>query len=160
VKNLAFAFVAAGVDAAMLGIGEGEGFVPRGRVKGGGARPTYIRALLRNVFTENAHLATLLRAEILFERIPCDCGHHPSKRPPHGQRERKLHTLTERLRDFNEAAAWTEREVIAKLTARIRRTDKNALRTGFDPPPGTFLAVAEQADLTRRRLRLIARDAR
>ncbi|HEV8460615.1 MAG TPA: hypothetical protein VGQ38_07890 [Gaiellaceae bacterium] len=160
VKNLAFAFVAAGLDAAMLGIGEGEGFVPGGRAKGGGARPTYIRALLRNVFTENANLATLLRAEILFERIPCDCGHHPSKRPPHGPRERKLHTLTERLRDFNEAAAWAEHEAIARLTARIRWTDKNALRTGFDSTPGTFLAVAEQADLTRRHLRLIARDAR
>lgn len=157
VKNLAFSFVAAGLDAAMLGIGEGEGFVPRGRARGGGARPTYVRALLRNVFTENASAGTVLRAEILFARIPCDCGHHPRQRPPHGPRERKLHTLTERLRDFNEAAAWSESEAFRKLIARVRRTNKNALRTRFDPVPGAFLVVAEQADLTRRRLRRIAR---
>lgn len=157
VKNLAYAFVAAGLDAAMLGIGEGEGFSPKGRARGGGARPAYVSALLRNVFSENASPGALFRAEILFERIPCHCGHHTRKRPPRGPRERKLHTLTERLRDFNEAAAWSEREATAKLTARIRRANKNALRAGFEAVPDAFLVVAEQADRSRSRLRRIAR---
>lgn len=158
VKNLAYAFVAAGLDSAMLGIGEGEGFTPRGRARGGGARPAYVRALLRNVFTDHASPGTLLRAEILFERIPCDCGHHPSRRPPQGPRERKLHTLINRLRDFNEAAAWPEHEATTKLAARVRHANKNALRAGFAPVAPSFLAVAEQADLTRKRLRRIARN--
>jgi hypothetical protein len=141
----------------MLGIGEGEGFSPTGRARGGGARPAYVSALLRNVFTENTSPGALFRSEILFERIPCDCGHHRRNRPPRGPRERKLHTLTERLCDFNEAAAWSERDSTAKLTSRIRETNKNALRTGYEPLPATFLAVTEYADLARRRLRRIAR---
>jgi hypothetical protein len=148
-KNLAYAFVGAGLDAAMLGIGEGEVFAPGSRARGGGARPVYHAGILRSVHTRGASAVAIYRAEILFARRPCDCGHHRRDQPPQGQRERKLHTLSERLRDFNTASSWSESEARPRLARRVAAANRLAARRGYPALPGSFLVVAEQAELTR-----------
>jgi len=152
-KNLAYALVAAGLDAAMLGIGEGEMFSPGARAGGGGTRPVYCSAILRSVQTYGVATGAIFRSEILFARYPCDCGHHRQGRAPEGQRERKLHTLSERLGDFNTAASWTETEARQRLANRLATANGVANATGYPQLPDTFLAVAEQAELTRKRWR-------
>ena len=150
-KNLGYAFVAGGLDAAMLGIGEGETFSPAARARGGGVRAVYHSPILRNVQTYGAAVSGLFRSEILFARYPCSCGHHPMGRAPEGQRERKLHTLSERLADFNTAAAWNATDARQRLAARIAEANQVAEATGYPALPDTFLAVVDQAELARRR---------
>jgi hypothetical protein len=150
-KNLGYAFVAAGLDAAMLGIGEGETFSPAARARGGGIRAVYHSPILRSVRTDGVTDAARFRSEILFARYPCSCGHHRQGRAPEGQRERKLHTLSERLADFNAAAAWDAINARRHLMARIAEANQVAEATGYPALPDGFFAVIDQAELVRRR---------
>jgi hypothetical protein len=152
-KNLALAFVGAGLDSAMLGIGEGEVFRASGRAFGGGVRPVYHRGALRSVDTHAKSVKAGYRAEILFFQSRCDCGHHRSDLPPSDERSRKLHTMSCRIRDFSEAAAWAERSAAPQIATRVRSANALATPIGYPALPESFVAVARIAEETRRRFR-------
>lgn len=147
-KNLSLAFVAAGLPAALLGIAEGEVFNIASGGSGGGAKPIYHSALWRSV--ANSTVSAAFRAEILFSRNPCACGHHRGEDLPRGQHELKLHTLTERLHDFRTVAAWPQGEVLKRMTRRIEQIDRVAKGAGYPAAAGSFLAVAQAAERVRR----------
>jgi hypothetical protein len=99
-------------------------------------------------------MAAVFRAEILFARHPCGCGHHRGDQPPQGHRERKQHTLSERLHDFNTAASWGGGEAARpRLDERVAPANRLAALRGYPPLPDSFVAVADQAELTRWRAR-------
>lgn len=149
-RNLALAFVAAGLPAAMMGIAEGETFNVGSGGRNHGSKPIYSAPLWRSVSSIND--AAKLRAEILFARNPCDCGHHHSNRLPNeNQRQLKLHTLTERLQDFREVASWSDAEAGRKLTARLTEIDTIASNVGYPDAPRTYIAVAQAAQRVRLR---------
>jgi hypothetical protein len=148
-KNLALGFVAAGLPAAMLGIAEGEVFNIGSGGRNRGAKPIYHSAIWRSVAAST--VAAALRAEILFARNPCSCGHHRAKDLPQGLHQLKLHTLTERLRDFRTVAAWRESEVERRMTARIAEIDEIAKGAGYPPASAAFVAVVQAAERARRR---------
>jgi hypothetical protein len=149
-KNLALAFVGAGLPAAMLGIAEGETFHIGSGGRNQGARPIYHSALWRSVAPTTA--AATLRAEILFHKNPCDCGHHRAKDLPANLHALKLHTLTRRLDDFRTVAAWPESKVSQKMTARIAEIDAVAAGAGYPPSSAAYVAVVQAAERARRRV--------
>ena len=148
-KNLALAFVGAGLPAAMLGIAEGEVFNITTGGRNQGARPVYNSPLWRSV--AGSTNAAAFRAEILFNKNPCDCGHHQAKLIPKGLHALKLHTLTKRLEDFRTVSAWPENEVERKMTARISEIDAVAASAGYSSCPTTFAFVVQAAERARRR---------
>jgi hypothetical protein len=148
-KNLSLAFVAAGLPAALLGIAEGEVFNVASGGGGGGAKPIYHSALWRSV--ANSTVDATFRAEILFGRNPCGCGHHRGEYLPQGQHELKLHTLTERLSDFRTVAAWTQSEAQRRMIGRVGEIDRVAKNSGYPAASAAFIAVVEAAERTRRR---------
>jgi hypothetical protein len=150
-KNLALAFVGAGLSAAILGISEGEVFYVRGQAAGGGARPVYHSIALRSVDTHSKSLAAGSRSEILFLRAPCGCGHHRIDLPPEGTRERKLHTMSERIRQFSEARSWGERHCGDEMQKLVRAADALAVPIGYQPLSDGFVAVTHAARVARRR---------
>lgn len=148
-KNAAMAFVAAGLPAAMLGIAEGETFYVGSGGRNQGARPIYSSALWRSVAPTT--FAAALRAEILFHKNPCDCGHHRPQEIPANLHTLKLHTLTKRLRDFGSVAEWGEGNTLQKMKARIAEINAAAEGAGYPPCPAAFIAVVETAEQARRR---------
>ena len=147
-KNLALAFVAAGLPAAMLGIAEGEVFNVRGGGRNQGARPIYHSALWRSVAASTD--AAALRAEILFARNPCECGHHRADRLPHGLHTLKLHTLTRRLHDFRAVAAWPEGDRERAMAKQLANIDAAATNAGYPSASQAFTAVVQAAERARR----------
>jgi hypothetical protein len=147
-KNLALAFVAAGLPAAMLGIAEGEVFNVGSGGRNRGAKPIYHSALWRSVAAST--VAAALRAEFLFARNPCDCGHHRGKYLPQGLHELKLHTLTKRLHDFRAVAAWPDSETARRMIAQLAEIDAVAARAGYPPTSVAFVAVIQAAERARR----------
>lgn len=152
-KNLALAFVGAGLPAAILGIGEGEVFRVRRRRGGGGARPVYHSVAMRSVDTFARSVSAGYRAEMLFLNSPCPCGHHRADLPPANRRELKLHTMSTRIRSFADAASWSATGVEAELRERVAQANALAMPLGYPQLPETFLAVASEAAATRRRWR-------
>lgn len=142
-KNLALAFVAAGLPAAMLGIAEGEVFHTSSGGRNQGGKPIYCSALWRSVRPSTP--GAMLRAEILFDKNPCDCGHHNPKRLPSDQRMLKLHTLTKRLHDFGAVSEWTESTVEPRMRAKVRQLDTTAENCGYPATPDGFVAVVQAA---------------
>lgn len=147
-KNLALGFVAAGLPAAMLGIAEGEVFNIGTGGRSQGARPIYHSALWRSVAASTAGAA--LRAEILFNRNPCDCGHHRTKQLPQGLRQLKLHTLTRRLHDFRAVAAWLDSEALRQISTQLAEIDAVAVDAGYPRASAAFVAVVQAAARSRR----------
>lgn len=152
-KNLAYAFVGAGLSSAILGIGEGEVFSVGSFARAGGQRPTYHSGALRSVDTHTKSLGAGYRAEILFLRSPCACGHHRGDLPPEDHHQRKFHTMSERLRDFAEAREWSLDEVETTLGSRIAASDRLTTPIGYPPLPESFMTVAREASRVRRRWR-------
>lgn len=148
-KNAALAFVGAGLPAAMLGIAEGEVFYVGAGGRNQGARPIYSSSLWRSVAPTTP--AAALRAEILFHRNPCDCGHHRPKELPTNLHGVKLHTLTKRLHDFRVAADWSESGAFPKIKARVSEIDAVADDAGYPPCSAAFVAIVEAAQRARRR---------
>lgn len=148
-KNSALAFVGAGLPSAMLGIAEGETFHVGSGGRNQGARPIYTSALWRSVAPTTA--AATLRAEILFHKNPCDCGHHRANELPANLHALKLHTLSRRLEDFRNVAAWPESQAARKMTARIAEIDAVAAGAGYPACSAAFIAVAQAAERARRR---------
>lgn len=148
-KNLALAFIAAGLPAAMLGIAEGEVFNVGSGGRNQGAKPIYHSAVWRSVAAST--VAAALRAEILFERNPCDCGHHRANVLPQGLHPLKLHTLTKRLNDCRAVAAWPESEVERRMIARVAEIDAVARDAGYPTTSAAFVAVVQAAERARRR---------
>jgi hypothetical protein len=148
-KNAALAFVAAGLPSAMLGIAEGETFYVGSGGRNQGARPIYSSTLWRSVAPTT--VAAALRAEILFHKNPCDCGHHRPKDLPANLHALKLHTLTKRLHDFRTVADWGESNALPKITARVAEINAAAEGAGYPPCSAAFIAVVETALRVRRR---------
>lgn len=148
-KNTAMAFVAAGLPAAMLGIAEGETFYVGNGGRSQGARPIYSSALWRSVAPTT--VAAALRAEILFHKHPCDCGHHRPKDLPANLHALKLHTLTKRLHDFRTVADWGESNALAKMKKRVAEINATADSAGYPACSAAFIAVVETAHQARRR---------
>jgi hypothetical protein len=148
-KNLALAFVAAGLPAAMLGIAEGEVFHASSGGRNQGGKPIYCSALWRSV--RPSTLAATLRAEILFDKNPCDCGHHKPKQLPNGQHQLKLHTLTKRLHDFRAVSEWPDAAAERQMAARVSELDVVAQEAGYSATPEAFIAVVQAAAQARRR---------
>jgi hypothetical protein len=148
-KNTALAFVGAGLPSAMLGIAEGETFYVGSGGRNQGARPIYTSPLWRSVAPTTT--AATLRAEILFHTNPCDCGHHRANELPANMHALKLHTLTRRLDDFRNVAAWPESQAAQKMTARIAEIDAVAAGAGYPPCSAAFIAVVRAAEHARRR---------
>jgi hypothetical protein len=149
-KNLALAFVAAGLPAALLGIAEGEVFGVGSTGRKRGARPIYSSTLWRSVAAST--VAATLRAEILFYKNPCDCGHHRPQDLPAGLHQLKLHTLTKRLHDFRSVAAWPQNEAGRRMDARMTEIDVAAANAGYAPSAAAFVAVVHAAERARRRV--------
>lgn len=147
-KNVALAFVATGLPAAMLGIAEGETFYVGTGGRNQGARPIYSSALWRSVAPTT--VAAALRTEMLFHKNPCDCGHHRPKDLPANLRTLKLHTLTKRLHDFGTVAEWGERSALPEITARVAEINAIASASGYPPCSAAFVAVVEAAQRARR----------
>jgi hypothetical protein len=148
-RNAALAFVGAGLPAAMLGIAEGETFYVGSGGRTQGARPIYSSALWRSVAPTT--VAAALRAEILFGKNPCDCGHHPPKDLPANLHAIKLHTLTKRLHDFGTAADWGENNALPKIKTRVAEINLVAEGAGYPPCSAAFVAIVETAQRARRR---------
>lgn len=148
-KNLALAFVAAGLPAAMLGIAEGEVFRASSGGRNQGGKPIYCSPLWRSV--RPSTVAATLRAEILFERNPCDCGHHPPKQLPNGLHQLKLHTLTKRLHDFGHVAEWSQSTTEQQMVAKVRELDEIATGAGYPATSEAFVAVTQAAARAHRR---------
>lgn len=148
-KNLALAFVGAGLPAAMLGIAEGEVFHVATGGRNQGARPIYHSALWRSVAASTP--AAAFRAEILFYKNPCECGHHGSRELPANLHALKLHTLTRRLDDFRTVAAWPEGQIELEMRARISEIDEVAAGAGYPGCPAAFVSVVQAAERARRR---------
>lgn len=155
-KNVALAFIAAGLPAAMLGIAEGETFYVGSGGRNQGARPVYSSPLWRSVAPTT--LAARLRAEMLFDKNPCDCGHHRPKELPADMHTLKLHTLTMRLRDFSTVAEWGEHDALPEMTARVAEVNAIASASGYPPCPAAFTAVVDAAQRARRRARGIGQN--
>lgn len=155
-KNLALALVGGGLSSAILGISEGEVFHVRGRAIGGGARPVYHSAALRSVDTHAKSIAAGYRAEILFLHSACSCGHHRPDLPPDGTRERKRHTMSERIRDFANAASWGVGRCESEMRHRVEQANTLAVPIGYAQLPETFVAAANAAAQATRRFRAAA----
>jgi len=149
-KNLAHAFVASGLPAAMLGIAEGEVFHASSGGRNQGGKPIYCSALWRSVRPSTP--GATLRAEILFEKNPCDCGHHKPKRLPSSQHELKLHTLTKRQHDFGTVSEWAESAAERRMQAKVRELDAVAEAAGYPATSDAFAAVVRAATRARRRV--------
>lgn len=148
-KNAALAFVAAGLPSAMLGIAEGETFYVGSGGRSQGARPIYSSALWRSIAPTT--MAAALRAEILFHKNPCDCGHHKPKELPANLHVLKLHTLTKRLHDFNAVASWSESTALRKIKARVAEINEVADQAGYPTCNAAFITIVETAQRARRR---------
>lgn len=148
-KNLALAFVAAGLPAAMLGIAEGEVFNVGSGGRNQGAKPIYNSELWRSVGVTTD--AARLRAEILFHKNPCDCGHHRQRELPMSLHALKLHTLTNRLRDFGDVAAWGRDNAERLMMKRVAEIDDAATAAGYPAASGAFVAVVQAAERAWRR---------
>jgi hypothetical protein len=148
-KNLALAFVGAGLPATMLGIAEGEVFNVGAGGRNQGAKPIYHSALWRSVAASTE--AAALRAEILFHKNPCSCGHHRAKDLPENLHTLKLHTLSRRLDDFRTVAAWPESKVEHKMNTRISEINAVAADAGYPACSTAFVAVVQAAERARRR---------
>ncbi|HCG01750.1 MAG TPA: hypothetical protein DEV93_14560 [Chloroflexi bacterium] len=147
-KNLALSFVGAGLPASMLGIAEGEVFNVGSGGRNQGAKPIYHAALWRSVAATTE--AARLRAEILFHKSPCDCGHHRARDFPANLHTLKLHTLTKRLHDFRAVADWGIGNAERRMISRIAEIDAVAAGAGYAPASATFFAVVQAADRARR----------
>jgi hypothetical protein len=148
-RNTALAFVGAGLPAAMLGIAEGETFYVGSGGRNQGARPIYTSALWRSVAPTT--VAAALRAEILFHKNPCDCGHHRPKDLPANLHTLKLHTLTKRLHDFRIVADWGESNALRRVKARVAEINAVADGAGYPACSAAFVAITEIAERARRR---------
>jgi hypothetical protein len=147
-KNLSLPLIAGGIaSSVMLGIGEGEGFHV-GANSRGGSRPVWHPGALRSVAPKSKSAPAARRAMLLFERHPCDCGHHPSGRPPLNEGERKLHTFSCRIRDFYELSGANGEAVMRR---RLREADKVARAVGYPALPQSYVRVLDVAAQLRRR---------
>jgi hypothetical protein len=147
-KNLGLPLVAGQLaSAVMIGIGEGEGFHVGANGRGG-SRPVWHRQALRSVSPKSKSGPAAQRAARLFQRYPCDCGHHVATRPPLTEDERKLHTFTCRIRDFYELSG-SDGEAV--MRHRLREAAKIAAELGYSTLPTSYIRVLEIAAELRRR---------
>jgi hypothetical protein len=156
--NLWMALLAEGLAAACIGLGEGEVFhFPPSSATGRQGRPVYHDGLVRSVNPKAEHEEARRRAQELFRRFPCACGHHPKDRAPKG-RERKPHTFSLRYADASIFSMGPIASREAHLAKRLLRAREIALAVGYSAPTAGFERIVEVGQRVRRRERGVAED--
>jgi hypothetical protein len=150
--NLHLAFLAAGLGGASVGLGEAEHFsVQIRRVKGPRRRAVYHQTVLRSLRGVLDGSPSDQRLSRLFNRFPCECGHHPSVDPPSGS-SLKRHTLSLRIRDGAELGGGLLGARHERAIARLNEADRAAASLALDGAPySAWQAVFDARDSVRRR---------